>query len=139
MIDKFVNKVTIYNDIPKTSVEPRRWDRRVIDKCLVYSGTVEGTNETIQTITNAQNVITRDVEHYKSPSEYALVPVDEREQYYTVQPDDFIVFDEVFDVVTTAAEWGDLQKKYKNNGMSVTTVNPYIFGMKTDNIAISNA
>lgn len=139
MIDKFVKKVTIYNDIPKTSVEPRHWDRRVIDKCLVYSGTVEGTNETIQTITNAQNVITRDVEHYKSPLEYALIPVDEREQYYTVQPDDFIVFDEVFDVVTTAVEWGELQKKYKNNGMSVTTVNPYIFGMKTDNIAISNA
>lgn len=139
MTDKFIKKVTIFSDIPKTVVESRHWDRRVVDKCLVYSGTVEGASGTVQTITNAQNVITRDVEHYKSPSEYALIPVDEREQYYTLQPDDFIVFDEVFDVVTTAAEWADLQKKYKNNGMSVTTVNPYIFGMKTDNIAISNA
>lgn len=139
MTDFYNKKVTIYNDIEKSAVEPRHWDRRVIDKCMVYSGTVESSNETVQTITNAKNVITRDVEHYKSPSEYALVPIDEREQYYTVQPDDFIVFGEVFDVVTNAAEWGDLQKKYKDNGMSVTTVNPYIFGMSTDNITISNA
>lgn len=139
MIEKFRKKVTVYNDIPKTSVEPRHWDRRVIDKCLVYSGTVESANGTVQTISNATNVITKDVEHFKPLSEYTLLPVDVREQFYTVHPDDFIVFDEVFDVVTTADEWRDLQKKYKDNGMSVTTVNPYIFGMKTDNIAISNA
>lgn len=139
MTDKYIRKVTIYNDIEKTAIEPRRWDRFVVDKCLIYNGVAEGANGTVQTISNAQNVITKDIEHYKSPSEYVKLPVDEREQYYTVQPDDFIVFDEVFDVVTNASEWGDLQKKYKNNGMSVTTVNPYIFEMKTDNVTISNA
>lgn len=138
-MDFYTKKVTIYNDIKKSFVEPRHWDRRVIDKCMVYSGMVASSNQTVQTISNAQNVITRDVKHYKSPSEYALVPVDEREQYYTVQPDDFIVFDEVFDVVTNATEWDELKDKYQGNGMSVTTVNPYIFGMSTDNITISNA
>lgn len=139
MTDKYIRRVTIYNDIEKTAIEPRHWDRFVVDKCLIYNGLVEGARDTVQTITNAQNVITKDVKHYKSPTEYVKLPVDEREQYYTVQPDDFIVFDEVFDVVTNAAEWGELQKKYKDNGMSVTTVNPYIFGMATDNVTISNA
>ncbi len=138
LTDFYTKKVTIYNDVKKSVIEPRHWDRRVIEKCMVYSGTVASSNQTVQTISNAQNVITRDVEHYKSPSEYALVPVDEREHYYTVQPDDFIVYGEVFDVVTNATEWDELKDKYQNNGMSVTTVNPYIFGMSTDNITISN-
>lgn len=139
MTDVFNKKITIYNDIAKTAVEPRHWDRRVVDRCLIYSGTVEGSRETLQTISNAKNVITKDVEHFKPLSEYALLPVDVREQFYTVHPDDFIVFGEVYDVVTTPDEWRELQKKYKDSGMSVTTVNPYIFGMATDNITISNA
>lgn len=139
MTDVFNKKITIYNDIAKTAVEPRHWDRRVVDRCLIYSGTVEGSRETVQTISNAKNVITKDVEHFKPLSGYALLPVDVREQFYTVHPDDFIVFSEVYDVVTTPDEWRELQKKYKDNGMSVTTVNPYIFGMATDNVTISNA
>ena len=139
MTDLYNKKVTIYSDIAKTVVKPRHWDRRVIDRCMVYSGTAESARENVQIITNATTVITRDVNRYRPPAEYAKTPVDEREQWYTVQPDDFIVFDEVFDVVTDAAEWSELQKKYKLNGMSITTVNPYIFGFKTDNISISNA
>ena len=139
MTNMFDKKITVYNDIAKTAVEPRHWDRRVVDKCMIYSDVVEGSRETVQTISNAKNVITKDVEHYKPLPEYTLLPVDVREQFYTVHPDDFIVFDEVFDVVETADEWRELQKKYKDNGMSVTTVNPYIFGMETDNVTISNA
>ena len=140
MTDLYTKKITIYSDIAKTIVEPRHWDRRVIDRCMVYSGTAESNRENIiQVVSNATTVIIRDVNRYRTPAEYAHIPVDQREQWYTVQPDDFIVFDEVFDVVTNASEWAELQKKYKSNGMSVTTVNPFVFGLTTDNISISNA
>ncbi len=140
MTDKFVQKCTIYNDIPADSVNPRRFDRFVLQKCMVYGGITERTaNGTIQNVVNAQTVITKDVERYKSPLEYQRLPVDEKEQYYTAKANDFIVFAEVDDVVTTSLEFRDLQDKYKNNGMSITAVNPYIFGLATDNITMTNA
>ena len=137
--NKFIKKVTIYNDIDKTTVEERHWDRFVIEKCLIYSGFSEGTDGTAQTLSNSQNIITKDVVRYKPPAEYILLPVDEREKYFTVQVDDFIVFGDVEDKVTSALEWKQLQEKYQKIGMSITTVTPYIFGMATDNIMISNA
>lgn len=140
MTDKFTKKCTIYNDIPEDGVNDRHFDRFVIDKCLIYGGTAErSANGTIQNIVNAQTVITKDIEHYKSPLEYQRLPMDEKEQYYTAKANDFIVFGEVDDVVTTSLEFRDLQDKYKNNGMSITAVNPYIFGLATDNITMTNA
>ena len=93
---------------------------------------------TINNIVNATTIITKDVEHYKSPLEYANLPVDLREKYYTVQIGDFVVFAEVDDIVTTASEFSQLQSKYKNNGVKVTSVAPNIFGTAVDNIAITN-
>ena len=107
---------------------------------MVYGGTAErSANGTIQNIVNAQTVITKDVERYKSPLEYLRLPMDEKEKYFTVKANDFIVFAEVDDVVTTSLEFRDLQDKYKSNGMSITAVNPYIFGLATDNITMTNA
>lgn len=138
--DKFTQKFTIYNDIPDDGVNDRHFDRFVIEKCMVYGGTAErAANGTIQNIVNAQTVITKDIEHYKSPLEYLRLPVDEKDKYYTAKANDFIVFAEVDDVVTTSLEFRDLQDKYKNNGMSITAVNPYIFGLATDNITLTNA
>lgn len=138
-IDKFTDKVTIYNDIPSDGVNPRRFDRFVIDKCLVYEQLSESADGTIQKVVNAQNVITKDTEHYKSPLEYARLPADLKEQYYTVQVDDFVVLAEVDDVVTTSREFQDLQEKYKDNGFSVTAVSAYLKGTNTNNIHIMHA
>lgn len=138
--DKFTKKFTIYNDIPEYGAVERHFDRFVIDKCLVYGGSVErAANGTVQNIVNAQTVVTKDIAHYKPPMEYLRLPADEKDKYYTVKANDFIVFDEVDDVVTTSLEFRDLQDKYKDNGMSITSVNPYIFGMLTDNITMTNA
>ena len=138
--DKFTQKITIYNDIPSDGVNDRHFDRFVIDKCFIYGGSAErSANGTIQNIVNAQTVITKDIEHYKPPMEYLRLPADEKNNFYTVQANDFIVFGEVEDVVTTSFEFRDLQDKYEKNGMSVTSVNSYIFGMSTDNITITNA
>lgn len=137
--DKFIKKVTIYNDIPSDGVNLRRFDRFVINRCFLYNQLSEGTDGTIQRIVNSQNVITKDVEHYKTPIEYSQLAEDERENYFTVQVDDFVVLDEVDDVVTTSREFQELQKKYKDNGFLVTSVNASIFGMSVDNVQITHA
>lgn len=139
MTNLFDKKVTIYNDIPADSVNPRRFDRFVIDMCSIQGGYVEKADGTIQNIVNAQTVITKDIEHYKSPMEYAQLPVDEKDNYYTVQVDDFVVLAEVDDVVTTSKEFQALQQKYADNGILLTAVNPYIFGTAVDNITMTNA
>lgn len=137
--NQFTKKVTIFNDIPADGVNLRRFDRFVIEKCLIYNQLTESADGTISKLVNTQNVITKDVEHYKKPLEYLNLAEDERENYYTVQINDFIVYGEVNDVVTTSKEWQALQQKYVNNGFSVTAVNASIFGMSVDNVQITHA
>ena len=133
---KYTDKVTIYNDVPADSVNPRSFNRFVIDKCLFYEQLTESSDGTIQKVVNSQNLITKDVEHYKTPSEYAKLPVDQKKQFYTVNIDDFVVLADVDDVVTSNREYQDLQKKYKNNGFLVTAVSAYLKGTTTNNIHI---
>lgn len=137
--NKFTDKITIYNDIPADDVNLRHFDRFVIDKCLIYNQISEGADGTIQRIVNSQNVITKDVEHYKSPSEYKELPEYEKSNYYTVQIDDFVVLGEVDDVVTTSREYQQLQERYSDNGFLVTAVNASIHGMSVDNVQITHA
>lgn len=138
MTDLYTQKVTIYNDIPKNAVEERHFDKFVIDKCNIQGGLVNEANGTITNIVNAKSVITRDVNRYKTPIEYAEIPVDLRVDYYTAQIGDFVVFGEVDDVVTTASEFSQLQSKYKNNGMKITSVSANIFGLSVDNVTMTN-
>ena len=139
MTDFFSGKVTIYNDIPADSVNARQFDRFVIDKCNIQKGILQNADGTIEKVVNAQTITTKDVEHYKTPLEYARLPVDEKDNYFTANVNDFVVLTEVGDVVTTSREFQDLQSKYKNNGFSVTAVNEYIHGMSVDNVQIIHA
>lgn len=138
MTDLWKHKVTIYNDIPKTAVEERHFDRFVIDLCNIQGGIVSKADGTIENIVNAVTVISKDVDRYKTPIEYAKLPVDIREEYYTMQVGDFIVLSEVDDVVTTSREFGELQEKYKDNGIVVRSVSANIHGMSVDNVTITN-
>ena len=131
-------KVTIYNDIPKNAVEERHFDRFVIDSCNIQGGIVSKADGTIENIVNAVTVISKDVDHYKTPLEYAKLPVDIREGFYTVQVGDFIVLSDVDDVVTTSREFAELQEKYSDNGIVVRSVSANINGMSVDNITIAN-
>lgn len=135
----FKSKVTIYNDIPKNALEERHFDRFVIDLCNIQGGFVNKTNGTIENIVNAKTVITKDIDRYKSPLEYSALPVDERENYYTVQIGDFVVLSEVDDVITTAQEFSQLQQKYKDNGIKIVSVSANINGMAVDNVTMTNA
>ena len=139
MTDFFDKSVTIYNDIPKDGVNNRRFDRFVIRKCNIQKGSLQNADGTIEKVVNAQTVTTKDIEHYKTPLEYALLPADIKDNYFTANVNDFVVLAEVDDVVTTSAEFQALQKKYKENGFSVTAVNAYIHGMAVDNVQIIHA
>ena len=138
MTDLWKQKVTIYNDIEKNAVEERHFDRFVIDECNIQGGIVSKADGTIENIVNAVTVISKDVGRYKQPLEYAKLPVDIREDFYTVQVGDFIVLAEVDDVVTTSRELSKLQEKYKDNGIVVRSVSANIHGMGVDNVTITN-
>lgn len=147
MTNLWKHKVTIYNDIraksvnpenPEYAVEARHFDRFVIDKCNIQGGIVSKADGTIENIVNAVTVITKDVDRYKQPLEYAKLPVDIREDFYTVQVGDFIVLSEVDDIVTTSREFAELQEKYKDNGIVVRSVSANIHGMSVDNVTITN-
>ena len=131
-------KVTIYNDISADAVNARRFDRFLVDKCNIQGGIVSRADGTIENIVNAVTVITKDTKPYKQPLEYAKLPVDLKEDFYTVQVGDFIVLAEVDDVVTTSREFAELQSKYANNGIVVRSVSANIHGMSVDNITIAN-
>lgn len=138
MKNLFEKRVTIYNDIPSDAVNPRRFEKTVINKCTVQGGFVEKADGTIQNVVNAITLISKDVERYRNPEDYSKMPIDMREDLYTVQVDDFIVFDEVDDIVTTSKEFQELQKKYSRNGMLVSSVTPSINGLSVDNVTITN-
>ena len=146
MTDLFSSKVTIYNDITYESygtseevIKKRHFEKFVIDKCNIQKGILQNADGTIEKVVNAQTITTKDIEHYKTPIEYALLPADVKDKYFTANVNDFVVLAEVEDVVTTSREFQDLQSKYKNNGFSVTAVNEYIHGMAVDNIQIIHA
>ena len=67
MTDLWKQKVTIYNDIPKTLILERRFERFVIDKCNIQGGIVSKADGTIENIVNAVTIISKDVERYKTP------------------------------------------------------------------------
>ena len=138
MTNLWERKVTIYNDIQADAVNPRHFDRFVIGECNIQGGIVSRADGTVENIVNAVTVITRDVEHYKRPLDYAILPVDVKANFYTVQVGDFIVLDEVDDVVTTSREYAELQTKYANNGIVVRSVSANIHGTNVDNIAVAN-
>lgn len=138
MTDLWTQKVTIYNDVPADAVNPRRFDRFIVDRCNIQGGIVSRADGTIENIVNAVTVITKDVEHYKQPLDYAKLPVDMKEDFFTVQVGDFIVLAEVDDVVTTSREFAELQEKYKDNGIVVRSVSANIHGMGVDNITVAN-
>ena len=139
MTDFFNDKVTIYNDIPSDGVNKRQFHRYVIDRCNIQKGAMQNADGTIEKVPNAIMIETKDVEHYKSPLEYSLLPADEKDKYFTANVNDFFILAEVDDVVTTSREFQELQSKYKNNGFSVTAVNEYIYGLSVDNVQIIHA
>lgn len=139
MTDLFTKCITIYNDMPGIDSKPRSFDRHIIKKCLISDSRIEKSQGTVTQESVSKQIITKDTERYLSPEMYKMHPSNEINTFYTVQTGDFIILDEVTDVVNTAQDFVELQKKYKNIGFKVTSVETFINGLETDNITIRNA
>lgn len=139
MTELFIDTVTIYNDIAAESVNPRRWDRCIIYRCNIQGGKATEVNGTITNIVNAKNVITKDVSHYKPYLEYIKLSEDVRDDYFTAKVGDFIIFEKVDDIVTTAQEFSQLQQKYKDSSIKVTSFSSSIYGMPVDHVRFTNS
>lgn len=139
MTELFNKAVTIYNDIAAEPANPRRWDRCVIYKCNIQGSKATEANGTVVNVINAKNVITKDVAHYKPYSEYIKLPEDARGDYFTAKVGDFIIFEKVADVVTTAQEFSQLQQKYKDSGIKVTSFSSSVYGMPVDHVRFTNS
>lgn len=134
----FTENVTIYNDIPADTVNPRRWKRQVVNRCNIQGNLVQRMNGNIVNVVNAKSVVTKDVDKYKNPIEYDALPEDEKEDYFTVRTGDFVVFGIVEDVVASSADYAKLQTKYKDNGIKVVSVSVNIYNLNADNIMMTN-
>ena len=139
MTELFIDTVTIYNDIAAELSNPRRWDRCVIYKCNIQGRKATEVNGTVVNVINAKNVITKDVAHYKPYSKYIKLPEDARGDYFTAKVGDFIIFKKVDDIVTTAQEFSQLQQKYKDSGIKVTSFSSSVYGMPVDHVRFTNS
>lgn len=139
MINLFKDKITIYNSVPATNDKPRSFARRVVEQCLIQGGFVDKSGGTVRTVVNAKTVITKDIKRYIPPDEFYNTEDDLKTKSFTVQVGDFVVFGVVDDIVENAEQFANLQQKYKNNGIKITSVNPAINGMAVDNILMTNA
>ena len=134
----FLDVVTIYNDIPADNVNPRRFDRTVIDKCNIMRGRTASSDGTVTNDLHAITVISKDVDDYVSPLEYKDLPADLKEKKFTLSIGDFVVLESVDDIVTTSREFAELQQKYKDIGFSVRSVGINIYGLAVDNVQFAN-
>lgn len=139
MTELFNKAVTIYNDIAAESANPRRWDRCVVYKCNIQGGKADEANSTVVNVVNAKNVITKDVAHYKPYLEYIKLPEETRSDYFTAKVGDFIIFEKVDDVVATAQEFSQLQQKYKDSSIKVTSFSASVYGMPVDHVRFTNS
>ncbi len=137
MLNLWKSKITIYSNIISETSE-RSFRRFVVDKCNIQTQLTEKNNGTVSNIVGIKTVITKSVENFIKQDDFILLPEKTREKYYTVKNGDFVVFEEVTDTVSNALEFAELQKKYKDNGMKVVTVNPHINGMDVDNITLTS-
>lgn len=138
MTDLWQSKVTIYNDIFDEKTRTRHFNRFVVEKCQIQGKSIEKSSETVSNDFNAKVIITKDVAHYKDCNAYVNLSQNDRENYYTAKVGDFIVLEEVEDIVSNAQQFAELQKKYGDNGIKITQIKKFINGMNTDNIVISN-
>ena len=139
MTNLWTDRVTVYIDIPADEKTARHFERRIIEKCSVQGGTTDKASDTVRNEVAVKSVFTKDAQRYKSKDTYISLPDAQRERYFTVGAGDYIVFGEVTDTVSNARDFAALQIKHKNNGFKVMNVNTFIYGMNTDNIAISNS
>lgn len=149
MLNNLYNrKCTIYCVIPSKSNTPAVYGHRfVLNDCAIENTTSQRLSGVTIQLVNVDSVITKNIADYRPPTDtvgsdstgfsdygFYAIPQMYRNKFYTVNAQDFIVYDVVDDEISTAQEFSALKNKYKNNGMIVAQGIDNRKGLKVDNI-----
>lgn len=133
MSDLFSETFTIINQIPQSQTVPTKvlWKKHFISMCDRRDGIFDRSTGTMAYKANAWTVWCKDWEKYKPPiwtaNGYYTLGDDEKDDYFTANVSDLIVFAEIPDIVpTTVSEFQALVNKYRENGGQITQAQSYI-------------
>ncbi len=133
MSDLFSETFTIINQIPQsqTVATKVKWKKHFISNCDRRDGIFDRSSGTMVYKANAWTVWCKDWQSYKPPlwinGGYYTLADDEKEDNWTANVGDLIVFAEIPDVEpTTVQEFQALVTKYKDYGGTITQAQSYI-------------
>lgn len=133
MSDLFSETFTIINQIPQSQTQANKvkWKKHFIKQCDRRNGIFDKSNGTMAYKANAWSVWCKDWKKYKPPiwtaGGYYALGDDEKDDFFTANIGDLIIFAEIPDVEpTTVQEFQALVTKYKDNGGTITQAQSYI-------------
>lgn len=132
MINFNTETFTIINQIPTSQDVSKKikWIKHTIDKCSKHDGIYDKTNNQMINRVNTWTAYIGDWQSYKKPSwnnGYYSLADDEKENFFTINIGDLIIFDTIDDTTpTTLQEFKDLCDKYRDNGGTVSNTQAYI-------------
>lgn len=131
--DLFAETFTIFMQIPtsQTQATVRKWIKHTIRHCDRRDGIFDKSTGTMAYKANSWTVMCKDWQTYKKPlwvdGGYYTLPDYEKEEYWTANVGDLVVFADVEDVApTSTTEFNALRTKYKDNGGQITSAQEYI-------------
>ena len=114
--------ITIYNKFEDPLTNLITWYRHTIEGCFVKNANNVVTVGNVTLQTNNVIVRIREDENYRNYRTWITIPNDLRGDYFTLAPNDFIVFDEVTDTIdeyTRNERSNDVLSKYQKLGIAM--------------------
>ena len=115
--------VTVYNRYEDSQTHLIRWYRTVIENCFYkdVGNTININNIEV----NTNNIVCRirKDSRYRKPSQWVQIPNDQKENYFTLKPEDIIVVGEITEEIDESVDGHrstDFIKKYKAFGECLT-------------------
>ncbi len=133
MSNLFSETFTIINQIPASQTNPAKvkWKKHFITMCDRRDGIFDQSSGKMAYKANSWSVWCKDWEHYKPPiwtaDGYYTLGDDEKDNYFTANVGDLVVFAEIPDVEpVNIKEFNDIVNKYRDNGGTITSAQSYI-------------
>ena len=133
MSNLFSETFTIINQIPQSPTVPTKvlWKKHFISNCDRRDGIYDRSDRVMAYKASAWTVWCKDWQRYKPPDwtneGYYILFSEAKDNYWTANVGDLIVFAEIPDIVpTTVAEFQSLVNKYRENGGLITQAQSYI-------------
>lgn len=135
MSNLFSETFTIINQVPISQTNPdktkTKYKKHYIHKCDRRDGIFDRSSGTMAYKANAWTVWCKEWQKYKppiwTPDGYYALGDDEKDDYFTANVGDLVIFAEIPDVEpTTVQEFQALVNKYRDNGGTITQAQSYI-------------